>query len=288
MTLAALLQSCASDSAAPVISHHPGSGQAAAMRAPAPGRPPGYHEVKAGDTLFSIAFRFGLDYRQVARWNGIRAPYRIFPGQQILLRPPPPGYDQQPAAVAAVPATRAAVPAQPTIASPPAARPSTPRIPSGGTPSAPPQDVVATPASPAAATTAPAASAETSAARRSEAGIAWQWPARGTVRAAGVGQAALEILGRRGQAIYAAAGGQVVYSGSGLIGYGKLIIIKHNDTFLSAYAHNDKLLVGEGTVVTAGQKIAEMGDSGAKEVILHFEIRRNGKPVPPLDFLPKA
>ena len=120
--------------------------------------------------------------------------------------------------------------------------------------------------------------------------ISWQWPADGKYRNvdSAIGRKGLEIRGDLGQTIRAAAPGTVVYSGSGLIGYGKLIIIKHDHVFLSAYAHNDNIVVQEGSSVSGGQKIAEMGNSNAKEVMLHFEIRRNGKPVPPLRYLPKS
>jgi lipoprotein NlpD len=118
--------------------------------------------------------------------------------------------------------------------------------------------------------------------------IKWQWPARGKVVAADsvLGERGINILGTRGQPVVATAPGHVVYSGSGLVGYGKLIIIKHNDTYLSAYAHNDRLLVAEGAQVAGGQQIGEMGSTGTRRVMLHFEIRRDGKPVPPLQFLP--
>jgi lipoprotein NlpD len=120
--------------------------------------------------------------------------------------------------------------------------------------------------------------------------LKWTWPATGGVKTAAsplIGNRGLEIRGKRGDPVRAAADGQVVYSGSGLRGYGQLIIIKHNDIFLSAYAHNEKLLAAEGANVKAGQEIAEMGDSETKDVMLHFEIRRDGKAVEPLKYLPQ-
>jgi lipoprotein NlpD len=120
--------------------------------------------------------------------------------------------------------------------------------------------------------------------------ITWRWPTGGNIRNRfdpSGGKKGLDIEGKMGQPIYAAAGGKVVYSGDGLIGYGNLIIIKHDSTYLSAYGHNRRLLVKEGSEVKQGQKIAEMGDSGKQGVILHFEIRRDGKPVDPLRYLPK-
>jgi lipoprotein NlpD len=119
--------------------------------------------------------------------------------------------------------------------------------------------------------------------------ISWAWPATGDVRPASsaLGSKGIEIFGQRGQPVTAAAGGKVVYSGSGLRGYGRLIIVKHSEEFLSAYAHNERLLVAEGTTVKPGEQIAEMGDSEAKRVMLHFEIRRDGKAVEPLKLLPR-
>ena len=119
--------------------------------------------------------------------------------------------------------------------------------------------------------------------------IRWQWPAQGRLQAIGIGSGkqGVEIVGEIGQAIRAAAAGQVVYSGDGLVGYGRLIIIKHDDTYFSAYAHNRRLLVREGIRVSGGQPIAEMGSTGTNQVKLYFEIRRNGKAVPPRDYLPE-
>lgn len=119
--------------------------------------------------------------------------------------------------------------------------------------------------------------------------LSWRWPARGEVQAASsaLGSKGIEILGRRADPVVAAASGTVVYSGSGLRGYGRLIIIQHNEDYLSAYAHNDKLLVNEGATVKSGQRIADMGDSDAKRVMLHFEIRKDGKAVKPLQYLPR-
>ncbi|MCK5639894.1 MAG: peptidoglycan DD-metalloendopeptidase family protein, partial [Gammaproteobacteria bacterium] len=127
--------------------------------------------------------------------------------------------------------------------------------------------------------------------KRSTGKVSWRWPTAGKVAktfSVSKGRKGVDIKGRPGQSIRAAAGGGVVYSGDGLIGYGKLVIIKHNDTYLSAYAHNRKLLVKEGDTVKPGQKIAEMGQTGKSGSILHFEIRRDGKPEDPLRHLPKV
>ena len=220
-----------------------------------PEAPPDEHRIVAGDTLFSIAWRYGLDHRQLALWNDIGPPHVIYPGQRLRLKPPP--------------ATPTAQRNAQSHSVPPSVVAEPPRVNAQPGPSrvraAPPRK---TPLS------APP--------------IRWQWPARGKIISASsvLGHRGINILGERGQPVTAAAPGEVVYSGSGLTGYGKLIIIKHDETFLSAYAHNDKLLVGEGARVSGGQQIAEMGSSGSRQVMLHFEIRRDGKPVPPTHYLP--
>lgn len=226
---------------------------------------PGEYVIQPGDTLYGIAWRYKLDYQVLARWNGIGPPYRIYPGQRLRLTAPS-------SAAAAAPATGASKKKPETAAT--AVRPA---------PAAP--AVSPSPRStPAVKPTAPRASGEV----RTVGGITWQWPAQGRVESADsvLGERGINIFGTRGQSVRAAADGRIVYSGSGLVGYGKLIIVEHNDTYLSAYAHNDKLLVAEGARVVGGQQIAEMGSTGTRQVMLHFEIRRGGKPVPPLEFLP--
>ncbi|MBI5041975.1 MAG: peptidoglycan DD-metalloendopeptidase family protein [Gammaproteobacteria bacterium] len=210
---------------------------------------PGVHVVKRGDTLFSIAWQQGLDYQTVAVWNGIRPPYTIYPGQKIRLYSP----------------NRTARPV-----SPPTTSTRTPH----GAASVP----NAAPAKP-----APTLSADSP--------IHWQWPASGpilrTFDGDTSGKKGISIGGTHGNQVRAAAAGRVVYAGSGLVGYGRLIILKHNDTYLSAYGHNRDLLVQEGDEVRTGQVIAAMGSSGTNRIQLHFEIRRNGKPVDPLRYLPR-
>jgi len=187
--------------------------------------------VKRGDTLYSIASRHGLDYRAVARWNGIGRDYLIHPGQVLYL----------------VPSNR-------------------------------PARAQARPAAPARSAPAPAAAA-----------VRWSWPAEGV----GVTHTyrpnhgeGLTLTGRLGQEIRAAADGNVVYVGSGLLGYGQLVIIKHNDTYLSAYAHTQSVLVREGEQARAGQSIATMGEGPGRQPMLYFEIRINGQPADPLRYLP--
>jgi lipoprotein NlpD len=218
----------------------------------------GIYVVHKGDTLYSIAWHYDLDYPTIASWNGIRDPYRIYPGQKLRLTPP--STTSSPSAVVArapAPVPRNA-PVSYAKSNP---RPVAERVDGyQGRRVQPSADMV------------------------------WRWPARGTVirnySASDPGKKGLDIAGRLGQPIIAAAAGKVVYSGSGLIGYGNLIIVKHNDSYLSAYAHGDKLLVKEGEWVKAGQPIAEMGRTGTDRVMLHFEIRRQGKPVDPLRYLP--
>lgn len=218
---------------------------------------PGYHTVKRGETLYSIAWKYGLDYRQLAAANGIRYPYTIHAGRRLTLTPP--------AAIASKPAT-APKPKPPSsarsgsTAPKPAAKP---------TPKPVPKSAPAMPAN----------------------SDPWAWPANGkvveTFSTSGRVNKGIDIAGQRGQPVQSTRSGKVVYAGTGVAGYGSLIIVKHDETYLSAYAHNDRILVKEGAMVKAGQKIAEMGDSGTDRVMLHFEIRREGKPVNPLGFLPK-
>ncbi|MGE6992258.1 peptidoglycan DD-metalloendopeptidase family protein [Stutzerimonas zhaodongensis] len=227
----------------------------------------GHYTVQRGDTLWSIAFRFGWDWRDLARVNNIRPPHVIYPGQTIRFS------GQVPRAVATRPVT-----------APPASAPSTPPIVTNPVPTPPPltRPTVAAP-KPAAPNT------PIKPVTRSASG--WAWPAGGTVigrfSSNGSLNKGIDIAGELGQPVLAASDGAVVYAGSGLRGYGELVIIKHSDTYVSAYGHNRRLLVQEGQQVKAGQTIAEMGSTGTDRVKLHFEIRRQGKPVDPLQYLPK-
>lgn len=195
--------------------------------------PPATYVVRAGDTLYSISWRHGLDYRDVARWNGIGSDYRIDVGQVLALAPTARG--------------AAAAPAPPA-----APRPRTPALPV----TAPPH---------------------------------WSWPADGEVAGAvsmSSGGVGIRIDGRLGSEVRAAAAGRVVYTGAGLRAYGELVIIKHDDTWLSAYGYNRELLVHEGDTVREGQPIAAMGVGPGKQPMLYFEIRVNGRPVDPRTQLP--
>ncbi|MEL7558107.1 peptidoglycan DD-metalloendopeptidase family protein [Stutzerimonas chloritidismutans] len=227
----------------------------------------GHYTVQRGDSLWSIAFRFGWDWRDLARVNNIHPPHVIYPGQTIRFS------GQVPRAVAARPETRTP---------PPVSR--TPTIVTNPVPTPPP---LTRPSAPAARPAAP--SAPIRAVTRSASG--WAWPAGGAVigrfSSNGSLNKGIDIAGELGQPVLAASDGAVVYAGSGLRGYGELVIIKHSDTYVSAYGHNRRLLVQEGQQVKAGQTIAEMGSTGTDRVKLHFEIRRQGKPVDPLQYLPK-
>jgi len=205
---------------------------------------PETHVVRSGETVYSIAFQYGIDQRDLIGWNGLNANGLIFEGQRLRLTAPD-GY-------------RAPRPATST------SRPREPAASSRRTSAAGP--VAALP-------------------------VKWRWPTNGPV-IAGFGataktQSGVHIAGKRGQKIYAAAAGEVVYAGSGLPGYGQLLIIKHSSDYLSAYGNNQKLMVGEGDRVKSGQLIARMGDGPGQRPLLHFEIRRSGEPVNPLKYLPK-
>jgi len=261
---AVLLQGCGGKVRAPVYS--PGDFRTAPPPVETAGQrtrsqqreipPEGYHVVRRGDTLYAIAWRYHLDYRDVARWNGIRSPYLIYPGDRIRLRPPT---------------------ASRRSPSPPVPEKQATRMPS------PPIESDRRPLSQQQAMAEPPSSVTTSGP------IQWSWPTQGQLvhSKSPTAEKGIKIGGRSGQVIQAAAPGQVVYSGSGLIGYGKLIIIKHNDTYLSAYAHNNQLLVKEGDSVRSGQQIATMGADSDGRAVLHFEIRHNGKPIDPLTQLPR-
>jgi lipoprotein NlpD len=318
VALAVMTTGCASRRPAPVSDRTP----PARVAAPPPSattKPPArvpetqrleFYTVKPGDTLYSIALDNGLDYRELAAWNNLDNVSVIRVGQLLRLTPPP-----QTSAVTAAPLKTPGgkvesrplgppAPAGATSASaPPAVAAASPKSVPPGTP-----DVIKT--QPKAVrlpysdqtlaqlsgqeTAAPAktekpAEAKSEPVREPDA-VDWMWPATGKIVTSFTDTANLKgigIAGKPGQPVFASAPGKVVYSGSGLRGYGKLIIIKHNATYLSVYAHNSELLVKEGQSVSKGQKIAEMGNTDSDQVKLHFEIRRFGKPVDPLKLLPE-
>ncbi len=206
---------------------------------------PGYYTVKPGDTLIRIGMDNGQSWRDILRWNKLDNPNVIETGQVLRVAPPAEAPPVRPT-TAPVSPTPAAAPAMPVASAP----------------------VAPTPAV-------------------AEEVTNFQWPARGNV-IAGFDEAknkGLDISGKAGDPVLASADGRVVYAGAGLRGYGNLIILKHNNTYLTAYAHNQTLLVKEDQVIKRGQRIAEMGNSDADQVKLHFEIRRQGKPVDPAKYL---
>jgi Membrane-bound metallopeptidase len=210
--------------------------------------------VEPGDTLYSIAFRNNLDYHDLARWNGIGSDYTIYAGQRLRLTPPP-GGTARPAG------------SSPGVSTAPSPSPPPPSPPITVTSGSPP----------------PAATAEGNA-------QGWRWPTDGSVVRGfdpDHGSKGIDITGSLGQSVVAAAAGKVVYSGSALKGYGKLIIIKHHGDYLSAYGYNRELLVHEGDYVKAGDPIATMGEGPSRRTELHFEIRYKGRPVDPLGLLPR-
>lgn len=219
---------------------------------------PGYYSVKPGDTLIRIGLESGQNFRDIVRWNNLENPNIIEVGQVLRVVPP---------------VAETAVVTRPVVAGTVLATASSPRPPASA---------------PAAAAVAPAVVAAPAASAGSDEDVGWIWPAQGALLA-GFDEAknkGLDIGGKAGDAVVASADGRVVYAGAGLRGYGNLIILKHNNTFLTAYAHNQSLLVKEDQTVKRGQKIAEMGNSDADRVKLHFEVRRQGKPVDPARYLP--
>lgn len=208
-----------------------------------------HHQVKAGETLYSIAFQYGHDHRDIANWNNVKRPYTIFPKQKLRIT--------RSSADRTVPKEVSRVETKRTTS-----RKAVPQV-----------------------------SDRKNIRYESNANLKWQWPTKGKVVSTfsirDPGRRGIDIVGRRGQPINAAASGRVVYRGSGLRGYGNLIIIKHNETYFSAYAHTENVVVKEKEKVKLGQHIADMGSTSSEKIKLHFEIRRNGKPVNPLRSLPK-
>lgn len=219
-----------------------------------------YHFVEPGETLYSISWAYGHDYREVAQWNEISPPYVVKRGQRLRVAPPP---------VVVAKRTEKRTNNNQLSNSERSNKESTDVADKQVVSKASPQEVLI-----------------------NNKIVQWRWPTRGgkvvqTFDPRNPGKQGVDVAGQFGQPIYTAAAGQVVYSGGGLSHYGKLIIVKHNETFLSAYAHNKRLLVKEGEMLKSGQLIAEMGSTGTNKTKLHFEIRRDGKPVDPLRYLPK-
>lgn len=302
--LLAALAGCASHPPAPVVERGaaPAPAPVAKPATPVPVGGEQFYTVKKGDTLYSIALEHGHDYKDVAAWNNLENPNRIKVGQQLRVAPP-----EGPAPVAVVKPVTTSGPIEAKPLGSCANTETYKREPKGGKvpysepaldrmrstcqeaekpPEKPIEKVAEKPAEKAAEK--PPATAPIG-----EDAIEWAWPSNGKILSSyvdgGTGKESnkgIDIAARTGEAVLAAASGKVVYVGSGLRGYGNLVIVRHNASFLSAYAHNSKILVKESQAVTKGQKIAEAGSSDADQPKLHFEIRRLGKPVDPTSYLP--
>lgn len=298
LAVAALLAGCASSGQrAPIVERGAAAGKNTARIFSVSDNRPKVYVVQKGDTLFGIAFNYGLDYRELAEMNGIQDPNLIQVGQQINLFSAPVGTavvaESRPVQVKVAPLVKeqpkvvkyayseAAVAQAEAVQNQPDAAERTA-----------PAKVESKPVAESRPETKPETKPESrqESAEGGDDALEWSMPTKGKVvgsfSEAG-NRKGVDIAGTLGQSVLASAPGKVVYSGSGLRGYGKLLIIKHNKTYISAYAHNDKLLVKEGESVTRGQKIAEMGnsDSESGQVKLHFEVRRFGKPVDPANYL---
>ncbi len=222
---------------------------------------PGYYSVKRGDTLYKIAQQYGQSWRDIARWSSLENPSAIEIGQVLRIANPTQVGVVAPMSGAGVSASSASAASAPGVVAKPVAVAPQPEV----------RPLEPRPV-----------------AKEGDDDIDWMWPASGAVVAAfdDVKSKGLSIAGSAGDPVLAAADGRVVYAGAGLRGYGNLVIVKHNNTYLTAYAHNQNLLVKEDQVVLRGQKIAEMGSSDSDRVQLHFEIRRQGKPIDPAKLLP--
>jgi len=277
-----LLTGCGTTQLAPVAER---------SQRPHKGAAPSHYRVRKGDTLYSITWRYGLNVRQVARLNNIDNKYRIYPGQRLRLRSlasSTPGRSKniQKKTTSQTPQTR--VKNRSTAAS---SRASTLK---SRTPAAGNQSASRTTKSVKTVAKADLPKPGSTSGKKKSAivgKVRWQWPASGKVIEAfstrGRINKGINIAGRLGDRVLAAAAGEVVYVGSGLLGYGNLIIINHNGLYMSAYAHNSRVFVKERDRVSRGDRIAEVGSSGTDRHKLHFEIRRDGKPVNPMKYLPR-
>mgnify|MGYP001815588886 FL=1 len=279
---------------------------------------PDDYPVSSGDTIYSIAWKYELDPFELARWNNLSSPYTIYPGQRLNMKPEeadPPEASSRTATSTASSTTRSkpdsikvkkgdtlyGLARQYGSSTKSLASINGLRYPYTLQPGQTLRLKPATRSAPAASSTSTARSGTaTSTSKKTTTAalpddnrkISWQWPVQGklitTFKSNKIGRKGIDIAGKEGREIRAAAAGKVVYSGNGLISYGNLVIIKHNRSYLSAYAHNRRLLVKEGEAIKAGQKIAELGKTGTDSPRLHFEIRKNGKPVNPLKYLPRS
>lgn len=286
---AAVVSGCVATRPAPVTERlppqartPPGQSVPRVTRAPVPDQPrPASYTVKTGDTLYSIALEFGLDYRELAAWNSIE-PSRIRVGQQLRLTPPG-GVQASP--LRTPPGTVEAKPLGAGATDGVKAEPRGVRVPYSDQTYAQMSGVKPDPAA-----AKPPPQPEPKPFPPGKDDVDWIWPVTGKIVSPfnDASNKGIGIAGKMGQPVVAAGPGRVIFSGTGIRGLGKLIVIKHNERFLSVYAHNRELLVKEGQNVTRGQKIAEMGNTDSDQVKLHFEIRRLGKPVDPAELLPPA
>jgi lipoprotein NlpD len=300
---------CTSRQPAPVSERSPAATAPVARPAPPvaarePDVRPEFYTVKKGDTLYVIALDHGLDYKELAEWNQLDNPNRISVGQQLRLRAPPsvvataplrisPSIEARAIGSAPPPppaAANDAVKSQPKAVKVPYSEQAFAQLSTQPQPQAQAQaQPQAKPPEPTVAKVEPRVDEKPAAPDDDDEKVDWGWPAGGKLLSTfneSTNLKGIGIAGKLGQAVAASAPGKVLYSGDGIRGYGKLVIVKHNKAYLSVYAHNSQLLVKEGQTVLKGQKIAEMGASDAVEVNLHFEIRRFGKPIDPLKLLP--
>jgi lipoprotein NlpD len=294
--LTTLLAGCMSQQPVPAVDRS-GTAQSRTASVAQP-TGPGYYTVKRGDTLYRIALENGQDHRDIAAWNNIANPSAIKEGQVLRVQPPgvpesADGVTTKPIATGPVVETRSLDQPSGAVATQPSGLKREPRV--GKEPYSdeayarlnktgePIKPVESKPE------TKPEAPAATPAVAAGPDDVPWLWPSSAKVSApfSESGNKGLDFAGKAGDPVLAAGDGKVVYAGSGLRGFGELVIVKHNSTFLSAYAHNRKILVKEGQQVSRGQKIAEMGNTDSESVKLHFEIRKQGKPVDPAQYLPK-
>lgn len=277
LLLASLLSACGSNAPAPIEDRS----------APGSLRSDQRYTVLRGDTLYAIAFRFGLDFRGLAAANAIQTPFTIYPGQVLRLAEVEPPRRAQTAARS----VERDAPAPIVVAAQPPPAPQKPKnvvAPNSSTAK------VAVPVSPAVAkaspkTVPPKTTSKPAKALSGELKVgAWRWPVKGKVIRSFDSNLhkGIDISGARGDPVLATAKGEVVYAGSGIAGYGLMLIVRHNQEYLSAYGHNDVLLVAEGDAVSAGQVVARRGSTGTDSVKLHFEIRKLGRPVDPKRLLP--
>jgi lipoprotein NlpD len=248
-------------------------------------RAPATYRVRSGDTLYSIAWRYGLDYRELSNINNIGQDFRINVGQKLRLKAPQAA--SKTAATSSVNNSANAAGQESDLKVPQVATQSNTRV--GNAKVQVPSNTEKQLATVKSAK--PSSSGVSVSSYSNTQKVSWQWPTNGNL----IGKYSssnninkgINLEGKRGDPVYAAATGKVVYAGSGLLGYGNLIIINHNKEYLSAYAHNSRILVKENDNVNVGAQVAEIGNSGATRMMLHFEIRKDGKPVNPLQYLPK-